>query len=83
MLIGNSFLILLLLDEKHCNKMRITEDCVSSRKLVAQFAEMCGVNFNEGYVDFLFTGNSKSTFEFSDESGNLLTIYRQPFTTRF
>lgn len=81
-MIGN-FMTLVLNDEKRCNKLRITEDCTSARKLVMQFAEMCDVTFTYGYIDFLFTETAKATFEFSDESGKLLTIYRQPFTTRF
>lgn len=74
---------LVLLDLKYCNKLRITQDCASTRKLVKTFAEMCGVNLGDNYIDFLFTDNVKTVFEFSDETGRLLEIRRQPFATRF
>ena len=82
MMIGK-FYMLLLVDEKHCNKMRITEDCKSTRELVKKFSEMCGLNFTDGYIAFLFEDDAKTTFEFSDETGKILTIHRQQFTTRF
>lgn len=82
MMIGKCYM-LLLLDEKHCNKMRITEDCKSTRELVKQFSEMCGVDLTDSYIAFLFENDAKTTFEFADESDKLLTIMRQPFTTRF
>lgn len=77
------FHILLLTDVKHCNKMRITEDCTSTRKLVKMFAELCGVEFTDSSVAFLFENEGIATYEFSDDTGKLLEIRRQPFTTRF
>lgn len=82
MMIGK-FSILLLTDLKHCNKMRITEDCQSTRNFVKLFAEFCGVNLNDSYVNFLFEDATNTVFEFADETGKLLEIRRQPFTTRF
>jgi len=76
-------IILLLTDMKKCNKMRITEDCESTRKLVKTFTQMCGVELNDGYIDFLFSDKTKTVFEFSDNTGRLLEIRRQDFTTRF
>lgn len=77
------FHILILNDLKHCNKMRITEDCISTRKLVKSFAELCGVDFTDSYVDFIFENDTIATYEFADDTGKLLEIRRQPFTTRF
>lgn len=82
MMIGK-FYMLLLTDMKHCNKMRITEDCKSTRNLVKSFSEMCGVELTDGYIAFLFEDDTKTVFEFADETGKLLEIRRQPFTTRF
>lgn len=77
------FDVLLVTDAKHCNKLRITEDCLSTRTLLKTFAEMCEVNFSDGYINYLFEESSRAVYEFSDETGKLLEIRRQAFTTRF
>lgn len=74
---------LVLLDLKYCNKLRITQDCTSTRRLVKSFAEMCGVDLTDSYIEFLFNETGKVVFEFADSTGKLLEIRRQPFTTRF
>lgn len=82
-MMSEKFYILVLTDLKYCNKARITQDCKSTRKFVKDFAEFCGVTLTESYVDFLFENDTKTVFEFADETGKLLEIRRQPFTTRF
>ena len=69
---------LVLLDSKHCNKLRIVENTESTRKLIKIFTGMCGVDMSDGYIDFLFLTSEKAVFTFGDHTGTLLEIRRQP-----